>query len=102
MKDVMKTPLTPRPAETQPTAISPDGKWQIFFNHANRLRYIRTEMYYARVKGGGKLVRGKLQTDAFSSRPALQTFYKAQRARMPAWLHKAAGWSGKFFGGATI
>jgi integrase len=84
--DAMKT--QPRPtAATAPRhaeRISPDRKWKSFPKSPNLLQYIRTGMYYARVKVGGKLVRRKLKTDVYSKALLrLGDFLKEQRSKAP-------------------
>ena len=86
----MKTPpLTPAAPSSghgreRDPRISPDGKWKSFPKSPNLLQYIRTGMYYARVKIAGKLVRRKLQTDVYSKALLrLGDFLKEQRSKAP-------------------
>ena len=86
----MKTPPepaaapAPRRGKGRDPRISPDGKWKSFPKSPNLLQYIRTGMYYARVKVGGKLVRRKLRTDGYSKALLrLGDFLKEHRAKAP-------------------
>lgn len=74
----------PKHRKGRASRISPDGKWKSFSKSPNLLQYIRTGMYYARVKVAGKLVRRKLKTDVYSKALLrLGDFLKEQRSTVP-------------------
>ena len=86
----MKTPPTtaaatvPEHGKGRAPRISPDGKWKSFPKSPNLLQYIRTGMYYARVKIAGKLVRRKLKTDVYTKALLrLGDFLREQRSQTP-------------------
>ena len=86
MKTPLQTATAPIPGQGRERAprISPDGKWKSFPKSPNLLQYIRTGMYYARVKIGGKLVRRKLKTDVYTkARLRLGDFLREQRSQVP-------------------
>src|SRR5215475_1998933 len=62
--------------------LSPDGNWRSFPKVPNLLQYVSTELYYARVKVNGKLIRQSLTAKTFEeAKLALHDFLAKQKKR---------------------
>ena len=70
--------IRPKNART----VSPEPLWEVHPSVPNLLRYVKSGMYYARLKANGKQIRRSLGTDVFSSaRFRLADFIKRVRTK---------------------
>jgi integrase len=70
--------IRPKNART----VSPEPLWEVHPSVPNLLRYVKSGMYYARLKANGKQIRRSLGTDVFSTaRLRLADFIKRVRTK---------------------
>jgi integrase len=76
-KELPKKTKAPKDAR-----LSKDGDWRLFSNESHLMQYIRTGMFYGRVKVRGKTIRRKLHTSVYTTaKLRLLDFLKEHKTR---------------------